>query len=60
VTEHLRQAAAQMFRQLLDSGMHRKRAVLEVKEWVRGKDPDQPCSRSSIYAWCAKFGISTL
>lgn len=59
MTEALRQWAANRLRQLLDEGVPRKMALLQVKNEVKKKNPALPCSRSSIYAWCDKFGVST-
>jgi hypothetical protein len=59
VTEALREWAANRLRQLLDEGVPRKMALLQVKREVKAKNDGLPCSRSSIYAWCKKYGVST-
>lgn len=59
MTNKLRKQAAAMLREKLDGGIHRKLAMREVIEWVKSKNPRLPCSRASIYNWCARFGIPT-
>ena len=52
-----RRAAALKFRRLLDRGVPRKLAILQLLQDLRAKK--QPCSRRSLYAWCARFKVST-
>lgn len=59
MTEARRRAAALRFRDLLDRGVLRKKALLQVKDEVKALDPELPCSRRSVYEWCKKFGVST-
>ena len=40
------------FRELLDAGVHRKEAFLQVKK-AHG------ASRRSVYRYCEQFGVST-
>ena len=48
-----------MVRSLMDSGKHRKEAFYETIKWVKTQDQRLRCSRSTLYAWCDKFGVST-
>ena len=57
MTEAKRRAAAERFRALLDQGIWRKAAVLQVVLEVRARGGR--CSRTRLYAWCEQFGIST-
>ena len=52
MTEGLRRKAVRRLRGLLDGGLLRKAALMRVQlEFGIG--------RSTLYAWCVKFGIST-
>jgi len=59
MTEQRRRAFALRFRELLDKGVPRKRALLQVREEIRALDWELPNSRATIYAWCAKHKVST-
>ena len=59
MTESKRQEFARRFRALLDSGTPRKQALLQVRDEIAAIHPDLPRSRTQIYAWCKKFGVST-
>jgi len=59
MTDRIRHQAARMVRSLMDSGKHRKEAFYETIKWVKTQDPRLRCSRSTLYAWCDKFGVST-
>lgn len=59
MTDKLRRRYAQMFHDLINSGVHRKQALLQVRDSIRALNPALPNSRTQVYAWCRKFGIST-
>lgn len=59
MTNHLREWAARRYRELLDAGTHGKLARLTVKREMRVKNRKLPFSRSSLYLWCAHYGVST-
>lgn len=59
MTEERRKAWARRFRALLNAGIPRKMAMLQVRQEIRKVHPKLPCSRTQIYAWCKKFGVST-
>lgn len=59
MTDASRKKWALRFRKLLDQGVQRKKAMLQVRDEIRAIDVDLPCSRTQIYAWCARFGVST-
>ncbi|MDD5302984.1 MAG: hypothetical protein PHS14_07710 [Elusimicrobia bacterium] len=59
MTEARKKSSALRFRELLDAGVPRKKALLQVRDEIRAVDPDLPNSRTSIYAWCKKWGVST-
>lgn len=52
MTDKLRKAAAERFRELLDQRMLRKQAVILVRQ-------EFTISRTSLYEYCARFGVST-
>jgi len=57
MTDNARRQAALKLRALLDAGVHRKQAIYEVLKDVRER---YGCgSRSQLYTWCARFGVST-
>ncbi len=45
------------FRELLDAGVPRKKAMLTVRVALR--EAGLPHSVTQIYAWCRKFGVDT-
>ena len=55
--EKARRAAALKYRALLDKGMHRKAAILQVTSELR--DAGKPCTERTLYNWCRRFGVST-
>lgn len=57
MTDKGRRAAAFSLRTRLDAGVERKQAFYEVILEVRATN--RRCSRARLYAWCAKFGVST-
>lgn len=57
MTDKLRKAAAKKFRNLLDQGVPRKRALLAVRMALR--DAGLPSSQVQLYAWCRKFKVKT-
>ena len=59
MTEERRRAMALRFRELLDAGVPRKKALLQVRDEIRAIDVELPNSRTQIYAWCKKHGVST-
>jgi hypothetical protein len=59
MTDKFREKAALRFRELLDSGVLRKKALLQVKQEMKAIDEEMPCSRTRIYEWCKRFGVST-
>lgn len=59
MTEARKKSAALRFRELLDAGVPRKKALLQVREEIRAVDAELPNSRTQIYVWCKKFGVST-
>lgn len=59
MTENARRAYALRFRELLDHGTPRKQALLQVRQEICAKHPGLPNSRTQIYVWCKKFGVST-
>lgn len=59
MTEARRRAACDRLRELLDAGTPRKMAFLMVIQEIRAVSPELPASRSQLYAWCAKFKVST-
>ena len=58
MTEARRRAACERLRELLDEGMHRKLAFRTVIDEIKAQNPELPASRSQLYAWCARFGVS--
>lgn len=59
MTDRFRRWAANRFRELLDEGLHRKSALLQVRDEIKAKDASLPNSRTQIYAWCKRFKVST-
>lgn len=59
MTEKLRKHFANRFRELLDSGMLRKQAMLQVRDEIRALNPEFPHSKAAIYLWCRKFSVNT-
>lgn len=57
MTDAQRRQAARRLRSLLDGGTHRKAAFLQVIQELRTRK--MPASRSRLYAWCVRFGVST-
>lgn len=57
MTDKMRLEAARRFRELLDQGVLRKAAIMQVISEIRLRK--LPCSRTRLYAWCGRFGIST-
>lgn len=52
MTDRLRETIARRFRQMLDEGMLRKVAIESLKQNFN-------VGRTSIYAYCKKFGVRT-
>ncbi len=59
MTEARKKSMALRYRELLDAGVPRKKALLQVRDEIRAIDAELPNSRASIYAWCKKHGVST-
>lgn len=59
MTDNARKKWALRFRELLDAGVPRKKALLQVRDEIRAISPELPNSRTQIYAWCKKFKVST-
>lgn len=59
MTEQRRRAACDRLRELLDAGVPRKKAFLQVSDEIKAINPELPASRRQIYTWCKKFGVST-
>jgi hypothetical protein len=59
LTDASRREFALKYRAFLDAKVPRKSALLKVQQEIRAIDPSLPCSRTQIYVWCKKFGIST-
>lgn len=57
MTQKQRRSAVRRLRQLLDDGVHRKQAFLQVIKEL--KEQKLPASQSSLYNWCGIFDVST-
>lgn len=55
--ERDRRAAALRFRKLMDRGVARKMAILQVTTELRAAG--KPYTERSLYNWCKRFKVST-